>query len=107
MFASYLEQVRGLLDDGVDVPIMTQVTIETTGTMLLGTEISAAAVALGNYPIMSMGLNCATGPTQMAEHVQWLGRHWAGMISVAPNAGMPALRARRCTRSRPSRSPTP
>lgn len=73
------------------VPIMVQVTIETTGTMLLGTEISAAAAALSRYPIMSLGLNCATGPAEMAEHVHWLGRNWPRSISVLPNAGLPEL----------------
>ena len=74
-----------------DVPIMVQVTIETTGTMLLGTEISAAATALKPFPIASLGLNCATGPSEMAEHLRWLGRHWKRPISVLPNAGLPAL----------------
>ena len=49
------------------------------------------AVTAELFPIVSLGLNCATGPTQMTEHVQWLGHHWPGMISVVPNAGMPAL----------------
>ncbi|MFM9996827.1 MAG: methionine synthase [Phycisphaerales bacterium] len=86
----------------LDVPIMVSVTIETTGTMLLGTEIAAAAAALAGYPIMSLGLNCATGPTEMTEHVHWLGRHWAAMgaapggkglrpVSVVPNAGLPII----------------
>ncbi|MCE9590509.1 MAG: methionine synthase [Planctomycetes bacterium] len=74
-----------------DVPIMVQVTIETMGTMLLGTEISAAATALAGLPIMSLGLNCATGPTEMAEHIHWLGRNWPNMISVLPNAGLPTI----------------
>jgi 5-methyltetrahydrofolate--homocysteine methyltransferase len=81
-----------------DVPIMVSVTIESTGTMLLGTEVAAAAAALAEYPICSLGLNCATGPVEMAEHVQWLGKHWAGMgrqngraVSVMPNAGLPVL----------------
>jgi 5-methyltetrahydrofolate--homocysteine methyltransferase len=80
-------------------PIMVSVTIETTGTMLLGTQIEAAAAALRGYPIVSLGLNCATGPTEMAEHVHWLGRHWGGTapggveraVSVIPNAGLPVL----------------
>src|SRR5262249_8780929 len=63
----------------LDVPIMASVTIETTGTMLLGTEIAAAATALSGYPICSLGLNCATGPTEMSEHIAWLGKHWAAM----------------------------
>ncbi len=79
-----------------DIPIMVSVTIETTGTMLLGTEIAAAAHALSRYPIISLGMNCATGPTEMAEHVHWLGRHWGAAspgrrVSVIPNAGLPVL----------------
>lgn len=73
----------------LDVPIMVSVTIETTGAMLLGTEIAAAAAALAEYPICSLGLNCATGPTEMAPHLQWLGKHWGAM--GAP--GRSALRA--------------
>lgn len=74
-----------------DVPVMVSVTIESTGTMLLGTEIAAAAEALRGYPIISLGLNCATGPVEMTEHVQWLGRHWEKAVSVIPNAGLPVL----------------
>jgi 5-methyltetrahydrofolate--homocysteine methyltransferase len=76
-----------------DVPIMVSVTIENTGTMLLGTEIAAAATALAQYPICSLGLNCATGPVEMRDHVKWLGKHWLGRgaISVMPNAGLPIL----------------
>jgi 5-methyltetrahydrofolate--homocysteine methyltransferase len=83
-----------------DVPIMVSVTIETTGTMLLGTSIEAAAAALRRYPIVSLGLNCATGPTEMTEHIRWLGRHFGGesgipgvrrRVSVLPNAGLPVL----------------
>jgi 5-methyltetrahydrofolate--homocysteine methyltransferase len=74
-----------------DVPIMCSVTVETTGTMLLGTEIAAAAEALRNYPILSLGLNCATGPVEMSEHIAWLSRHWDRAVSVIPNAGLPVL----------------
>ncbi|MBX3391567.1 MAG: methionine synthase [Phycisphaeraceae bacterium] len=88
-----------------DVPILVSVTIETTGTMLLGSSIEAAAQALAAYPIVSLGLNCATGPTEMADHVHFLGRHWGTMgshagrvpglhhraVSVMPNAGLPVL----------------
>jgi len=83
----------------LDIPIMVSVTIETTGTMLMGTAIEAAATALAGYPIISLGLNCATGPTEMTEHVQWLGQNWrtgpranrdaARYLSVVPNAGLP------------------
>ncbi len=74
-----------------DVPILVSVTIETTGTMLLGTSIEAATAALSRYPIASLGLNCATGPTEMSEHVQYLSRHWPRHVSVVPNAGLPVL----------------
>ena len=74
-----------------DIPIMCSVTIETTGTMLLGTEIAAAAEALRTYPILSLGMNCATGPQEMMEHINWLGKRWAGKVSVMPNAGLPVL----------------
>ncbi|MBL0926927.1 MAG: methionine synthase [Phycisphaerales bacterium] len=74
-----------------DVPIMSSVTIETTGTMLLGTEIAAAAEALRGFPIFSLGLNCATGPVEMTEHIGWLGKNWGRGISVLPNAGLPVL----------------
>lgn len=73
------------------IPVMVSVTIETTGTMLLGTEIAAAAEALRSFPIFSLGLNCATGPVEMAEHIKWLSRHWDRHISVVPNAGLPIL----------------
>ncbi|MEX0777697.1 MAG: methionine synthase [Phycisphaeraceae bacterium] len=74
-----------------DIPIMVQVTIETTGTMLLGSEIAAAVTALAPFPIMSLGLNCATGPTEMAEHLRYLAQYWHRRISVLPNAGLPTL----------------
>ena len=74
------------------IPILVSVTIETTGTMLLGTEIAAAAQALAGYPIASLGLNCATGPEHMSDHVRWLSRNWERPISVVPNAGLPELK---------------
>ncbi|MBC7835909.1 MAG: methionine synthase [Phycisphaerales bacterium] len=86
---------RGL--SPLDIPILVSVTIEATGTMLLGTQIEAAAAALAPYPIASLGLNCATGPTEMAEHIHWLGKHWGvgptegRVVSVLPNAGLPVL----------------
>jgi 5-methyltetrahydrofolate--homocysteine methyltransferase len=101
-----INAVLAALDDAgkspADVPILVSVTIETTGTMLLGTEIAAAATALAGYPIASLGLNCATGPAEMREHVGFLGRHWGAMgslpgeggprhVSIMPNAGLPVL----------------
>ncbi|MEO0482424.1 MAG: homocysteine S-methyltransferase family protein, partial [Planctomycetota bacterium] len=72
-------------------PLMVSVTIEQMGTMLVGSSIEAAAHALKGYPIASLGLNCATGPTEMGEHVQWLGKHWPTTVSCVPNAGLPML----------------
>ncbi|MGB6163058.1 MAG: methionine synthase [Pseudonocardiaceae bacterium] len=118
---AYVEQVRGLLAGGVDavlvetsqdllqckaaviaarramvaegrhVPIITQVTLETTGTMLLGTEIGAALTALEPLGIDLIGLNCATGPAEMSEHLRQLAKHSRIPLSVMPNAGLPQL----------------
>ncbi|HHQ40785.1 MAG TPA: methionine synthase, partial [Chromatiales bacterium] len=74
-----------------DVPILAQVTIETTGTMLVGSEIGAAVTTLAALGVDGIGLNCATGPAEMAEHVRYLAEHWPGLISVMPNAGLPML----------------
>ena len=74
-----------------DIPIMVSVTIEQTGSMLMGTSIEAALCALRGYPIASLGLNCATGPTEMAEHIHHLSKHWDRHITVLPNAGLPVL----------------
>ncbi|MFF7444084.1 methionine synthase [Streptomyces sp. NPDC008122] len=76
---------------GVDLPLIVQVTVETTGTMLLGSEIGAALTALEPLGIDMIGLNCATGPVEMAEHLRHLSRHARIPISVMPNAGLPVL----------------
>ncbi len=73
------------------LPIFSQVTVETTGTMLVGADIAAAATALGAMDIDLLGLNCATGPLEMAEHLKWLSQNWPKLISVQPNAGLPEL----------------
>jgi 5-methyltetrahydrofolate--homocysteine methyltransferase len=116
---NYAEQAEGLIDGGVDVllvetcqdilqtkaavigtfdalatkkkdiPVMVQVTVEATGTLLLGTEMSAAITALEPLPIASLGMNCATGPQEMSEHVRTLSQQWPRLISVLPNAGLP------------------
>ncbi|HEX4724687.1 MAG TPA: homocysteine S-methyltransferase family protein, partial [Pseudonocardiaceae bacterium] len=118
---AYAEQARGLLDGGVDavmvetcqdilqakaavigakramaaagrrVALIAQVTVETTGTMLLGTEIGAALVALEPLGIDLIGLNCATGPAEMSEHLRYLSKHARVQLSVLPNAGLPVL----------------
>ena len=74
-----------------DVPILVNVTIETTGTMLLGSEISAAIAALARYPIASLGLNCATGPIEMSPHLEVIANRWPRHMACVPNAGLPIL----------------
>jgi len=74
-----------------DVPVFTQVTIETTGTMLVGSDIGCAITSLAALDVDGIGLNCATGPAEMAEHIQYIGENWPGFISVMPNAGLPML----------------
>jgi 5-methyltetrahydrofolate--homocysteine methyltransferase len=76
---------------GTDTPIFVQVTVETTGTLLVGPDIAAAATVVHALDVPMMGLNCATGPQEMAEHVRWLGGNWPGLLSVQPNAGLPEL----------------
>ncbi|HYM73938.1 MAG TPA: methionine synthase [Stellaceae bacterium] len=76
---------------GKDIPIFVQVTVETTGTLLVGADIAAAATIIDALGVDSIGLNCATGPREMAEHVKWLGENWPRLISVQPNAGLPEL----------------
>ena len=82
---------RALRDAGVDLPIITHVTIETTGTMLVGSEIGAALTALEPLGIDMIGLNCATGPTEMSEHLRYLSQHATVPVSCMPNAGLPQL----------------
>ncbi|APH53374.1 5-methyltetrahydrofolate--homocysteine methyltransferase [Granulibacter bethesdensis] len=76
---------------GVDTPIFVQVTVETTGTLLVGPDIAAAATVIHAMDVPLIGLNCATGPQEMAEHVKWLAANWTGLISMQPNAGLPEL----------------
>src|SRR5271163_4086350 len=119
MLASYEEQALALIEGGVDVmlietcqdllqakiatvavleamrkagkrlPVQVQVTLQESGTMLLGTEIGAALTALEPYDIDIIGLNCATGPAEMNEAVRYLGLNSTKHISVLPNAGLP------------------
>ncbi len=74
-----------------DMPILVSVTMETTGTMLLGSDIHAVVNALRPFPIASLGLNCATGPTEMTPHLAYIAKHWNRPFSVVPNAGLPIL----------------
>ncbi|MEB3324956.1 MAG: methionine synthase, partial [Cyanobacteriota bacterium] len=71
------------------VPIMVSVTMETTGTMLVGSDIAAVVAILEPFPIDVLGLNCATGPEQMKEHVRYLSEHSPFVVSCIPNAGLP------------------
>ncbi len=119
---AYVEQVRGLIDGGSDVlivetcqdllqtkaalaaifdnfkqnkvriPVIAQVTIETFGTMLNGTEIAAALTALEPFPIDVIGMNCGTGPKQMAESLKYLCENSPIAVSVLPNAGLPEVK---------------
>ena len=120
--AAYAEQVRGLFDGGVDLfivetcqdllqtkaalaaifehfekvkqrrPVIAQVTIETFGTMLNGTEISAALTALEPFPIDVIGMNCGTGPKHMTESIRYLCENAPMPVSVLPNAGLPEVK---------------
>jgi 5-methyltetrahydrofolate--homocysteine methyltransferase len=119
---SYTVQARGLLDGGVDallietsydllqmkaaisavvnafeatgkrVPLMTQVTIQPEGTMLLGSEIGAAVATIHAFDVVdSIGINCATGPVEMVEHVRYICQNTPKLVSVQPNAGLPTM----------------
>ena len=74
-----------------DIVLIAQVTVEATGTMLLGSEIGAALNALEPLNIDLIGLNCATGPAEMSEHLRVLAKNSTIGISVMPNAGLPQL----------------
>ncbi|MFA6468828.1 MAG: methionine synthase [Bacteroidota bacterium] len=119
MEKSYYEQVAGLVDGGADLlmietsqdllqvkaalgaafryfgdkriklPVISSITIETMGTMLMGTEINAALTALEPYDISVIGMNCATGPKEMSEHIRYLTQNSRIPVSCIPNAGLP------------------
>ena len=76
---------------GTDTPIFVQVTVETTGTLLVGADIAAAATVVQSLGVPLMGLNCAAGPQEMGEHFKWLIDNWPGFVSIQPNAGLPEL----------------
>lgn len=119
---SYREQVHGLIEGGIDVlkvetcqdllqtkaalaaiadnfeelgvrlPVIASVTIETTGTMLLGSDIACALTTLEAMDLVDIiGINCATGPEQMVEHVRYLAEHSRRPVFIGPNAGLPEL----------------
>jgi 5-methyltetrahydrofolate--homocysteine methyltransferase len=117
---SYLEQIRGLLDGGTDIlcietcqdmlqvkaalaaaryefelrgntwPVIVSVTVEAMGTMLMGTEISAALTTIDPYDIVTVfGMNCATGPKEMEENLRYICQNSSRPVFVMPNAGIP------------------
>ncbi|HEY2205058.1 MAG TPA: methionine synthase [Pseudonocardia sp.] len=89
--AAVIASRRAMAADGISVPIIAHVTVETTGTMLLGSEIGAALTALEALGVDVIGLNCATGPAEMSEHLRHLSKHARIPVSVMPNAGLPEL----------------
>lgn len=91
--ASVIGAKRAMTKAELQVPIIVSVTIETTGTMLLGSEIGAALTVLESLGIDAIGLNCATGPAEMSEHLRYLAKNTSLPISVMPNAGLPVLTA--------------
>lgn len=91
--AAIIGSKRAMEQAGRRIPIVTHVTVETTGTMLLGSEIGAALTALEPLGIDLIGLNCATGPAEMSEHLRYLSQHATIPVSVMPNAGLPVLGA--------------
>ncbi|WP_445525080.1 methionine synthase [Streptomyces cyslabdanicus] len=89
--ASVIAARRAMETAGYEVPLIVSVTVETTGTMLLGSEIGAALTALEPLGVDMIGLNCATGPAEMSEHLRYLSRHARIPLSCMPNAGLPVL----------------
>ncbi|GFE06407.1 methionine synthase [Streptomyces caniferus] len=89
--AAILGARRALKATGSNLPVICSVTVETTGTMLLGSEIGAALTALEPLGIDMIGLNCATGPAEMSEHLRYLARHSRIPLACMPNAGLPVL----------------
>ncbi|WP_233193487.1 methionine synthase [Cryobacterium sp. Y29] len=82
---------QAISETGIRLPIFVEVTVETTGTMLMGSEIGAALTALEPLGIDAIGLNCATGPTEMSEHLRHLSKFSRVPVICMPNAGLPQL----------------
>ena len=78
---------------GTRLPIFVEITIETTGTMLMGSEVGAALTAIEPLGVDAIGLNCATGPDLMSEHLRYLSKHSRVPLICMPNAGLPVLGA--------------
>ncbi|NUP59423.1 MAG: methionine synthase [Pseudarthrobacter sp.] len=84
---------QAIVSRGIRLPIFVEVTVETTGTMLMGSEIGAALTALEPLGVDAIGLNCATGPDEMSEHLRHLSKQSTVAIACMPNAGLPVLGA--------------
>lgn len=84
---------QAIVARGIRLPIFVEVTVETTGTMLMGSEIGAALTTLEPLGVDAIGLNCATGPAEMSEHLRHLSKHSGVTIACMPNAGLPVLTA--------------
>jgi 5-methyltetrahydrofolate--homocysteine methyltransferase len=74
------------------IPIFVQVTVETTGTLLVGADINAVMAILSSLDVDALGMNCATGPVEMETHLQQLAEGWEKLIFIQPNAGLPCLK---------------
>ncbi|WFE99197.1 methionine synthase [Micromonospora sp. WMMD964] len=91
--AAVVGSKRAMTELGQQVPIICHVAMETTGTMLVGSEIGAALAAIEPLGVDIIGLNCSTGPAEMSEHLRYLSQHSRVPLSVMPNAGLPVLTA--------------
>ncbi|MFF0366725.1 methionine synthase [Micromonospora sp. NPDC005087] len=91
--AAVVGSKRAMAELGQPVPIICHVAVETTGTMLVGSEIGAALAAIEPLGVDLIGLNCSTGPAEMSEHLRYLSQHSRIPLSVMPNAGLPVLTA--------------
>ncbi|GAA2089716.1 methionine synthase [Actinomadura alba] len=89
--AALIGAKRAIAEAGTDTVLIGQVTIEQNGAMLMGSEIGAALTALEPLELDLIGLNCATGPDEMSEHLRYLARHARIGLSCMPNAGLPQL----------------
>lgn len=76
---------------GKDIPVMLSVTIERQGTMLVGTDIAGVVATMEPFDLFSLGLNCATGPTDMESYIRYLSHNWPKRISCIPNQGLPEI----------------
>ncbi|MHC5089800.1 MAG: homocysteine S-methyltransferase family protein [Planctomycetota bacterium] len=76
---------------GKNIPVMLSVTIERQGTMLVGSDIAAVVATMEPFDLFSLGLNCATGPTDMESYIRYLSHHWPKRISCIPNQGLPEI----------------